>query len=339
MRPMLIGSLLAVIFTLSLFAVSAQAEIPSITCDYLEEEAVIVRYEYRNRRIVLVSGKTGDVLKELETSLETSRFYVQNFSPDCRYLVGRVKGQGHVVWDLTTTTRIGNFEVFTPNTDLWWDERSQYLIVPASNDGTYLWQMASNNKIKLNDNPCGFHSVEWNYDRQQVLAVSRMAINGAWCSYNIDSRVVEAYDVNNGSLVAAYEGRGPGYNISFTTVANGRFILIVNDNIGPASVWDRETGEVKIANIGFGRGVNGLRFRLSPDGRYLVTTTRRTIEVWDLQALAPEFEDHQPTRVMTSADRAAIRAISFIDNAVLETRHDGEVVRRWNVATGEEIIQ
>lgn len=284
---------------------------------------------------------------EVGLAAETATSSLEEYRPlgwtvNCRYLLGRVPGS-YLIWDSTTQTTSAQFEAYTPNAAIEWDTRGEYLIIPVSGEGTFLWNLTTDQKIRLNENPCGFFgNVVWDYARGVVLGHSPWQINRAWCSVNGSSSVAVAYDLSTGAVVAEYSGTSrdwiSGYYINFEVTEDNRYVIVTSYNNGPVRVWDRDTGQSVTVNVNEGGGVahTQSQIALSPDGRYLAIGMNY-LRIWDLAALAPALREQQPN-YRYEGPTSRIRSVSFVDNNLIETiSADG--VQRWNVVTGELVSE
>src|SRR5215216_6332808 len=61
-------------------------------------DGVVIRYEYRNARLVLVSMATGDIVQTLEESFTTNDLANLSWSADCHILFGTANGDA-ILWD------------------------------------------------------------------------------------------------------------------------------------------------------------------------------------------------------------------------------------------------
>jgi hypothetical protein len=307
-------------------------------CPYSDAEfyqaGIFPRYEFRNQQLLLINWETGAEIA-LEMSLNVPEFRVINWSPNCRYVFGWLAGQGYAVWDVITRTRAGSIAVNMPNAAPIWDARSQYLIIPAARQGTYLWEVPANRQTLINENPCGFWEAMWDHGRGQVIAVAPLAATPSWCSANATEMRIYAYDLGSGAQVASYEAAGSGGRLSFEMTADMRYLLISNYGSNMITIWDRAGGARRTLDTGEPLTHNSRRIALSPDGRFLALARAGGLEiaVWDAFALNDAM---QAPLFVYGGPEGRIRQLDFIDGLTLQTT-TAVATQRWDVLTGAEL--
>jgi WD40 repeat protein len=168
-----VGLLIRLLVTLfAVMPVGAQEQVLWGACHYTRgayyQPDIFPRYESRNQRLVLQSWTTGEVVQEIETSLNASSFTVVEWSPDCRYLVALVGGQGTVIWDVPNSTRMGVFPESTTSWNLHWDPSLTYVVMEKRR-GVILWNISTNQQIELTEEYPSFAYFDWNLEEGQLI--------------------------------------------------------------------------------------------------------------------------------------------------------------------------
>ncbi|MBI1280744.1 MAG: hypothetical protein GC179_21650 [Anaerolineaceae bacterium] len=284
------------------------------------------RYEYRNKRLVLVSWNTGKTVQEVETSLDASHLNVMNWSPDCHYMAAALGEFGNtdtVIWDITNGQRVGSFN----NAGLRWSPDSQQAIV-SNKDGLALWTVGQEKSIKLTDFRGDDYISQWDTAHGEVWVLPT--------SYYYSAAGVTVYSRSTGEKVGYYDNpAGQSAQIGFTLSADGGHVLVYTVRLQSESgagvtVWERGTKN----NIQVDANTDGTsyaeRIALSPDGRYLVIGGNN-LRVWDLQKLPTKLSDRDP--VVYAASEAKITSVHFLNGNIIEaTSSEGQA--QWDVATG-----
>jgi hypothetical protein len=289
-----------------------------------ERRNLIVRYEARNRRLVLVDWRTGKLVHEVETSLPDTRIY--GWSPNCHYFVAQVKDQGTVIWDATTFKRVlspfhitaepGSYKYyFAPF--IIWSVDDAYAVLQGDEE-TYLWRSKDAALIPLSAHVPTGYGVYWDYGRGQVI------IGGS------------AFDLNTGVEKPFCQNRG-GHN--FVILNSGRLYVSVTFNpdgyydIDGLSVCDLDTLQNVTLDTSSG-SIKPAQVALSADGRYLVVALE-TIRVWDLHHLVPAKNERQPD-YQYPGPKARVSSVRFVNASTLETV-SASGVQRWDLTTGKFI--
>lgn len=287
------------------------------------------RYEFRNKRLVLVSWNTGKTVQEVETSLETSQLNVMNWSPDCRYMAAALGDFGStdtVIWDMTNGQRMGAFA----NAGLRWSPDSQQAIV-SNRDGLSLWTVGQEAGIKLSDFRGDDYISRWDADRNEVWLLTT--------SYYYSAPGVTVYNRANGEQVGYYDNpAGQSAQIGFTLSADGSRVIVYTVRLSSTSgagvtIWERGTTN----NVQVDANSDGTsyaeRIALSPDAHYLVIGGNN-LRVWDLQNLPAALNDRDP--VIYAASDAKITSVRFLNGSTVEAVST-EGVAQWDVVTGNII--
>ncbi|HEX2905389.1 MAG TPA: WD40 repeat domain-containing protein [Phototrophicaceae bacterium] len=294
---------------------------------------LVPRYETRNNRIVLISWITGEVVAEIESSLNAEmRFEPISWSPDCRYLAAHLQPYGHfrdgeiIFWDTVVGTRAHTFDhPYKKNSrDAWfyprtaWKPDSQWVIVRTTN-GYFAWQPGTDYSVLLvhpsvpyYDNPDLKH-VYWDGQRNLVIM-------SGW--------PVRAYDLTTGLERIVFKGDN-----FFVSPDQSKVITFNEGTSYDLAVWDLDTAKsVSIPPTGI--IANGSQVTISDDNRYLIAG-REAIRVWDLQNLPEAVEDRLPL-YRHGGPKGLIWSVRFVEPTVIETTSD-DGVQKWDLHTGAYI--
>ncbi|MEP7293169.1 MAG: hypothetical protein ABI835_15405, partial [Chloroflexota bacterium] len=177
----------ALIFTL--FATALFPQIDFAQADFLgncthapdsritRPDGVVIRNEARNQRLVLVSMNTGEIVRELETSLNTEDLSLLDWSADCHYVFGSVGGDA-VIWDAVNGGRVASFASVEPKNPPYWNPGRDSLIL-ETREGSFLWNFRQSDPMLLTyeGDYCATRfryfnwQVEWDNAHNQVLVV------------------------------------------------------------------------------------------------------------------------------------------------------------------------
>lgn len=331
-RVIVLVTFIALMLSGMVFSAQAQAEaVLQGVCPYSDgayfQAGVFPRYELRNQRLLLVSWTTGEIVREVETSLDTPRFNVMGWSPDCRYLSGALGDSDTAVWDVVAAQRAGTF----PGAGVRWSPDSQQAILSES-DGLYLWTVGAGDPLRLTDFRGDYIMDYWDTARGELW----LMVYSAYYS----SPGVTVYDRQTGQQVAYYDNpAGQSRQIGFTFSADGSQVIVYTVRAQDAqsagvTIWERGTDSHIDLRAGSEAAAMDSRIALSPDGRYLVIG-RHFLRVWDLTALPDSLEARTP--VYFAGPAAVITEVSFIDNAIVETLDSFGSRQQWDVTTGEAI--
>ncbi|MBA3873080.1 MAG: hypothetical protein H0X30_28435 [Anaerolineae bacterium] len=325
-----------VVVSAGIMAVGAQDDATAVlrdACPNTEgayyKAGLFPRYEYRNKRLVLVSWNTGKTVQEVETSLDASHLNVMNWSPDCHYMAAALGEFGHtstVIWDVTNGQRVGSFA----NAGLRWSPNSQQAIV-SNSDGLALWSVGQDKAVKLTNFRGDDYTSRWDIDHNEVWVLPT--------SYYYSAAGVTVYSLKNGDKVGYYDNpAGQSAQIGFTLSADGNKVIVYTvrlQNVSGAgvTVWDRGTKN----NVQVDANTDGTsyveRIALSADARYLVIGGNN-LRVWDLQNLPAKLNDRDP--MVYAASSAKITNVRFLNGNVVEaTSSEGQA--QWDVASGKVV--
>jgi WD40 repeat protein len=180
-------------------AAIAQAAPSGNLCDIDGHADLFARYEWRNQRVVLVSWASGEVVRVVESSLETPSFEAVN-APGTAATVAEVGGGGTVVWDVLTSARVAILPVLarsdggpTGNTRFVWSPDGAYVLMTIDGGQALIWDTRHGVYTPLIVQSGPFLRVGWDLSRTQVLVVPSRAQN-----------TVAAYDLRTGGQLALY---------------------------------------------------------------------------------------------------------------------------------------
>ncbi len=328
--------LVMVVVTAGIMTVGAQDDATVVlrdACPFKDgayyQSGLFPRYEYRNKRLVLVSWNTGKTVQEVETSLDASHLNVMNWSPDCRYMaaaLGEFGATSTVVWDITNGQRVGSFA----NAGLRWSPDSQQAIV-SNHDGLALWTVGQQNAVKLTDFRGDDYISRWDVAHSEVWLLTT--------SYYYSAPGVTVYNRTSGEKVGYYDNpAGQSAQIGFTLSADGSRVIVYTVRLQTESgagvtIWERGTNHNIQVDANTDATSYDERIALSPDAHYLVIGGNN-LRVWDLQNLPAELTDRDP--VVYAASSAKITGVRFLNGTVVEATST-EGLAQWDVATGNLI--
>src|SRR5690606_10134363 len=102
-----------------------------------EADDVLVRYEARNERVILVSWHTGAVIRENATTLIARSVDKFSWSSTCHYLLGVVDNEA-VIWDMLNGGRVNAFTIEPAVYRTQWNPARENLILHGEKTA-YLW--------------------------------------------------------------------------------------------------------------------------------------------------------------------------------------------------------
>lgn len=314
------------------FSTGAQAEdVLQGVCPHSDgayfQAGVFPRYELRNQRLLLVSWTTGQIVREVETSLNTPRFNIMGWSPDCRYLTAALGDWETTIWDVTTSQRVGSF----PGAGLRWSPDSQQALL-TQQGGLFLWTVGAGDPVRLGDFQGDYVMDYWDAARGELWLMIY--------SWYYSEPGVTVYDRQSGQQIAYYDNpAGQSQQTGFTFSADGSRVIVYTvrgqdaQSVG-VTIWERGTdNRVEVRAVGEAAST-GSRIALSPDGRYLVIG-RHFLRVWDLTALPDSLDARTP--VYFAGPAAVITQVRFVDSAIVETLDSVGSRQQWNITTGEAI--
>ncbi len=333
MQRVSISIILVLLFGM-IFSAQAQGQPESVlqdVCPYSSgthfQPGVFPRYELRNQRLLLVSWTTGKVVREVETSLNTSRFIVMGWSPDCRYLTAALGQSDTAVWDVVAAQRVGTF----PGSGLRWSPDSQQAVLSQS-DGLYLWTVGAGDPLRLTNFRGDYVMDYWDTARSELWLM-------VYSTY-YSSPGVTVYDRQTGQQIAYYDNpAGQSRQIGFTFSTDGSRVIVYtiraqDSRSAGVTIWERGTNNHIDLPVGSEAAAIDSRIALSPDGRYLVIG-RHFLRVWDLTALPDSLDARTPAYF--AGPTAVITQVSFVDNAIIETLDSSGSRQRWDITTGEAV--
>ena len=303
-------------------------------------DGVVLRYEFRNARLLLVSIATGDIVQTLEDSFVTSDLMNLSWSPDCHILFGTANGDA-LLWDTLNGGRIATFAQVIPKNPPYWNPNSDNLILEARG-GSYLWNFRSGSPPILLDfdgQPCQAQryryfnwQVEWDNAGSQVLVAPNYA----------GGSIVIAYDQATAQQITAFDNHCQQGPVKFNLLPDNRHLIVfTSENEAFAgyykaiTVWDRTTMQSMTVDANTQSAVLPSQIALSPDGRYLVLARIGTLRVWDLTALAEDIKQRDPLyRHVIEPNTSSVR---FVGAAVVETSDFNGKKLQWDVVSGAQV--
>lgn len=301
-------------------------------------DGVVIRAEARNQRLVLVSLHTGDLVQELETSMDTGDLAWLDWSPDCRLLFGATGGDA-IIWDAVNGGRLATFENVTVKNPPYWNPERENLILETQ-QGSFLWNFRRGEPMLLNYSgehcPTRFRyfnwQVEWDNAGNQVLVVPTF----------VDGNVVIAYDQTTAQQVAAFDNacqRGP---VKFAITPDNQNVIVFtseNEAFGGAgkaiTVWNRDTMTAITVDAGNQSAVLPSQLALSADGSLLVLARVGVMRVWDMTHLPAEISNRDPIRRYPVVPNTL--NTRFVDATTIELVDFAGIITRWDLQTGEPV--
>ncbi len=342
MRPFLF------IFLIALSFLARPTQIDLAQADYLgncvhadgsriyRPDGVVIRYEYRNARLVLVSLHTGEIAQTLEESLDTSNLANLDWSPDCHYLFGTANGDA-ILWDAVSGGRAATFEQVTPKNPPYWNTGRDNLILETYG-GSYLWNFRQSAPLLLDFDgefcPTRYKYFNWQVEWDNANNLVFVAPN------YVSGNAVIAYDQTTAAQIASYDNaclQGP---VKFALTPES-VIVFTSENESFRSyskgitVWNRATMAHVSVDANTQSAVLPGQVALSPDGRYLVLARIGTMRVWDLTDLADDVQQRDP--IQRYSIEANTRSARFVGETTVETTDFSGATTQWDILTGEQV--
>jgi hypothetical protein len=243
---MTLRAVVVIVLLLStLFARLAFADDIPDNCETGSTPHIFARYEPQNARLVLVDWTTGADVSVVEGNLADTR--ILGWSVDCRYLAGAVgsyDSMDTVVWDVTTSTRVGSVPDARqqPHRITWGP--SGYLVV-ETRGGAILWNVPANTQVVLTTSfdsysARNFNRLRWDADNLQLIA--NLAVGGR-----------EVYDLTTGAQVEVAAGAVDVGDRQATAIGGNQFVcggwyfgVRLDDNryIGAYPVYDVSSQQI-----------------------------------------------------------------------------------------------
>ena len=302
-------------------------------------DGVVIRYEFRNARLVLVSLTTGDVVQTLESSFDTSDLANLDWSPDCHLLFGTANGDA-ILWDALNGGRIATFAQITPKNPPYWNPGRDSLVL-ETRGGSYLWNFRQGAPMLLgyDGQGCAGGSyryfnwqVEWDDARNQVLVAP---------NYAGGSNVI-AYDETDARQLALFNNECHQGPVKFTITPDDEHVIVfTSENESFASynkvitVWDRKTMAHVTVDANTQSAVLPSQIALSPDGRYLVLARIGTMRVWDLTELAADVQQRDP--LYRHPIQPNTNSVRFVIGTVAETTNFNGKSLQWDIISGAQV--
>ena len=203
-----------------------------------------------------------------------------------------------------------------------WSPDENWLLT-ATHDGYFVVDVPQKNVVFLNAT-LGIRGVSayWDFERDQIIV---SGVRGA-----------TAFDLRTGQERKRLTPECECYYVS----SDGKY-LWVDSAHAEFGVINLDTLDGQFFKSSYGIGLNGYKYALSPDGRYVVAA-RSIVYVWDLHQLAPSLIDRDPiiswnlpraSNMQRSLPRAT--SVTFLDGVTVEVATRGGDIFRLNVETGE----
>jgi hypothetical protein len=301
-------------------------------------DGVVVRYEFRNARLLLVSMTSGEIVQTLESSLTTSNLANLAWSPDCHILFGTANGDA-ILWDTLNGGRIATFAQVTLKNPPHWNPGRDALILEARG-GSYLWNFRQGNPILLNFTgqtcPSSYWyfnwQVEWDNARNQVLIAPNFA----------GGSIVIAYDQTTARQMAFFDNDCQQGPVKFSITPDDRHVIVFTSEnesfpsyYKAITLWDRETMQHVTVDANSQSAVLPSQIALSPDGRYLVLARIGMMRVWDLAHLPDDVQQRDP--VYRHRIEPNTNSVRFVIGTVVETTDFNGKKLQWDVISGAQV--
>ncbi|MBL8120984.1 MAG: hypothetical protein JNJ78_26005, partial [Anaerolineae bacterium] len=193
----------------------------------------------------------------VETSLDTSRFVVMGWSPDCRYLTAALGDSDTAVWDVTTSQRVGSF----PGAGLRWSPDSQQALL-TQKDSLYLWTVGAGDPLRLTEFRGDYVMDYWDTARGELWLMIY--------SWYYSEPGVTVYDRQTGQQIAYYDNpAGQSQQTGFTFSADGSRVIVYTVRARDAhsagvTIWERGTDSHIDLRAGSEAATQDSRIALSP---------------------------------------------------------------------------
>lgn len=129
------------------------------------------RYEYHNRRLVLVDWTTGADVRVIEDNLTVEEWEILAWSSDCHYLMAHA-GRERVIWDVVNPHRAAVLDESQVTHQGFWEPNSQYVLLGGARGGGYLANLNTGSVIPLEARSgYMFLVVAWNMPLHQLYTI------------------------------------------------------------------------------------------------------------------------------------------------------------------------
>ena len=301
------------------------------------------RREFAEISLVLLDVETGKEVRSF-TGHKVNVASVA-FSPDGKQVISGSGDHTIKLWDVQTGNEIRTFTrntyfiravAFSPDgkqfiacTDYNSDRRFNNYVLN-------LWDVETGRIIStFTGHQDGITSVAFSSDGKQILSASR-------------DNTIKIWNTSTGQEIQSYSWRIPGRLImfSYSTWRPGLYAVFSPDGNQIASslnlqdtilLWDKNSGQSIRTFTGTNEQISSLSF--SPDGRYLISGTRITIDrnyvgvmkLWDVSTgrLIRTFSGHNDL----------VNTVAFSpDSKYILSGSADNTIKLWDVNTGNEVI-
>ena len=221
-------------------------------------------------------GNSRALLYNLETKIEHSLPHSSNISglaisADSRYLATANEDNTYVyIWDIETGQQFNviPFEesVFTTA----YSPKDAILAIGLTGK-TILWDTETNQQLASLRQAGSIRSITFN-------------LEGNWLATTTAEGSIFVWDMNQNPLSTPAFQFGQAGRITSLDFNSQRQWLASASEEGVVYLWDLNTGE-EVTRIPHGDLVSGISF--SPDGNFLSTVSRKTVQFWDLNQIVP----------------------------------------------------
>jgi len=230
------------------------------------------------------------------------------------------------VWDVVNGKRVASYpDAGRVSNFVRWSPDSQQVIVGVKN-GTYLWTVASDQKVRLTESPYFPYVVDWDEGRGQVFVAPTLydRFSGTPLMTFDDGQTGGRGYIfsDDGNRLVAYT-RSYTQRRSESSFQDFRFISL--------TVWNRDGSlvtaiQTPVDGVGFWPNI-----AFSPDDHYMAVGGRYEVRVWDLQSLNPDTS--QPNYHF-AGPVSGIHSIQFVGNTTVETTNHSGTAQDWDIFSG-----
>ncbi|MDK2970697.1 MAG: hypothetical protein PWP23_452 [Candidatus Sumerlaeota bacterium] len=273
----------------------------------------------RDNSAYLLGAVSGNVMHRLEGHTEMLRGV--DFSPDSKRLATCGADETVRLWDAITGTPGLVIEDFGDDV---YDVR-------FSPDGQALAVATLGNRAALYDSTTGSKLAEYKGHPENVLGIA-FHPSGEFIATAGSDRNIRIFETETGELLRVFRNEA-AYLHDIDISPDGELIATADD-AGLCTLWDFKTGN-RITSVQADDPMWKVHF--SPNGKRLVTTSRRSVRVFSLERLLPSYTlDPKPT--MTELRDATVRVRAYgvheARSAVWRNRD-----RKWLVEAGATIAR
>jgi hypothetical protein len=313
-------TVLALLLLTAPITVAARDDIPgNCEVDGAEQANWIPRYVTATGEIQLVDWTTREVVRVLDTEIDTDDFAVYLWSDDCRYLAGRIgpfEDTTLVVWDTVAGERVDSIDNLYLYAVRFSPDSSQALV--ETRTGAFLWRYREGQQVRLTDDfKCfgrSFRQIDWDVANNLFLGIEQDF------SCRHAPGPLRVHDLTTGELLDTVPGA------QFRWLKQGETILLVGPLDNPFTIFYDVRSRTQV-DLGINGGVTNYVELF--DDRYLVIA-RNGVHLYDLQA-----NTHIVMELSQPYSEWDIDAVSIADG-VIEARYKGTPFT-WNLFTGARV--